>query len=178
MAKQLKIISHNLNDWIYINDTDNLYRFALGEKGKNIIVCFGINPSTAEPNNIDNTIKSVKRISTHNGYDGYLMLNIYPQRATNPDDMDIKVNKEAHNLNLKVINDILSHYNCTIWAAWGTLINHRDYLYSCLHDICINSKDTPWVVAGSLTKQGHPRHPLYLKTKTNFVPFDINNYLK
>ena len=35
--------------WIYKNNTDNTCRYVLGILGDNPLICFGINPSTAEP---------------------------------------------------------------------------------------------------------------------------------
>jgi len=68
--------------------TKMLVKMALkGKKVEKPLICFGTNPSTAEPGSLDNTIKSVGCISKANGYDSWIMLNIYPQRATNTKDM-------------------------------------------------------------------------------------------
>ena len=79
--------------WIYERDDQNLNRYALGqvfdENGKTLI-CFGINPSTACPDSLDNTINKIIKIAHFNGYDNWIMLNIYPQRATNPDKENYK----------------------------------------------------------------------------------------
>ena len=39
------------------------YRYILGTAGKKPLITIGINPSTAEPDNLDNTLKSVERIA-------------------------------------------------------------------------------------------------------------------
>jgi hypothetical protein len=74
------------------------------------------------------------------------MLNLYPQRATNPDDMDTTINKEYHDMNLQHIKNITQKYNCDVWAAWGTLIEKRKYLKRCLEEIYAvsNFNDTNW----------------------------------
>lgn len=54
-------------EWIYTNNKDNTERYSLGTVGEKPLICFGINPSTAEPNNLDNTLKSVSRIAKANG---------------------------------------------------------------------------------------------------------------
>lgn len=41
---------------------------------------------------LDNKLKSVVRVSEANGFDSWIMLNIYPQRATYPEDMNVKRN--------------------------------------------------------------------------------------
>lgn len=74
-------------NWIYEKNSDNTSRYVLGTVGTNPLICIGVNPSTAEPGNLDNTLKSVTRICEANGYDSWIMLNLYPQRATNPNEM-------------------------------------------------------------------------------------------
>ncbi len=73
--------------WLYERTTDNYARFVLGTIGNNPLICFGINPSTAEPGNLDPTINYVSSIATSNGFDCFVMLNVYPQRATNPNSL-------------------------------------------------------------------------------------------
>ena len=74
--------------WLYIPDHYAEYRYLLGTRGENPLICIGINPSTAAPGDLDNTLKSVERIAAGNGYDSFLMFNVYAQRATRPEDMD------------------------------------------------------------------------------------------
>ena len=60
------------------------YRYVLGRVGRRPLVCIGINPSTAQPGALDPTLKSVERLANANGFDSWIMFNVYPQRATNP----------------------------------------------------------------------------------------------
>ena len=76
--------------WLYIPDHYAEYRYLLGTRGENPLICIGINPSTAAPGDLDNTLKSVERIAAGNGYDSFLMFNVYAQRATRPEDMDAR----------------------------------------------------------------------------------------
>ena len=64
------------------------YRYVLGRVGRHPLVCIGINPSTAQPGALDPTLKSVERLANANGFDSWIMFNVYPQRATDPNDMD------------------------------------------------------------------------------------------
>ena len=70
--------------WLYVPDFYTEYRYVLGTKGEKPLICIGVNPSTAEPDHLDNTLKSVERIALGNGYDSFIMFNVYPQRATRP----------------------------------------------------------------------------------------------
>ncbi len=51
--------SYDSARWLYVPDFYTEYRYILGTRGKNPLICIGINPSTAEPDNLDNTLKSV-----------------------------------------------------------------------------------------------------------------------
>ena len=100
--------------WVYETNEDNTARFTLGQihnlNGRTLL-CFGINPSTACPECIDNTIKKIINISKHNGYENWIMLNIYPQRATNPDDMHIERDENLVTLNFLHIKETVEKYS-------------------------------------------------------------------
>jgi len=166
-------------DWIYENNDDNSCRYILGTVGSNPLICVGVNPSTASPDNLDNTLKSVKRISENNGYDSWIMINLYPQRATNPDNMDITCNNTIQTENLEHLRHILLKYpNADIWVAWGTLIGKREYLKNCLASLVQASSqhNVNWITFGKLSKNGHPHHPLYLKSNSPKEYFDVIEY--
>ena len=57
--------------WLYVPDHYADYRYILGTRGENPLICIGINPSTAQPGDLDNTLKSVERIALGNGYDSF-----------------------------------------------------------------------------------------------------------
>lgn len=167
--------------WYYEPNADNSERYLLGIKGKRPLMCFGVNPSTAEPDNLDNTLKSVQRFAFALGYDAWMMLNLYPQRATNPNDMHEKLNEAAHKQNLSVIRDLFALYpGADIWAAWGALIEKRAYLSKCLSDIyrVVQAFSPAWYTIGKRSKAGHPHHPLYLASGSAMEPFDIESYLR
>ena len=79
---------YDVNQWLYVPDFYTEYRYILGTRGKKPLICVGINPSTAQPGRLDNTLKSVERIALGNGYDSFIMFNVYAQRATDPDTME------------------------------------------------------------------------------------------
>ena len=85
--------------WLYVPNVYSEYRYILGTRGEHPLICIGINPSTAAPDNLDNTLKSVERIALYNGFDSFLMFNVYAQRATNPDDMELTYNAQLHQEN-------------------------------------------------------------------------------
>ncbi|HKK58080.1 MAG TPA: DUF1643 domain-containing protein [Salinivirga sp.] len=169
------------DDWLYETDLKNKNRYVLGIKGENPLICFGINPSTAAPEDLDNTVRSVERLTYNNGFDSWIMLNIYPQRATHPVNIHKRLNKKLHTQNIEAISRLMGQFKkVNLWAAWGTLITHRPYFSHCLADICqiADNHIHQWLSIGTLTKAGHPRHPLYLKATTKTQPFNMPEYLR
>ena len=171
---------YNREKWLYIPDFYSEYRYVLGTKGANPLICIGINPSTARPDALDNTLKSVERIALGNGFDSFTMFNVYAQRATNPDDMEKQLNEHLHAENMKAFDYVLSQSeNPVVWAAWGAIIEKRKYLPHCVRDMIeIGRKhNARWVCAGKISKKGHPHHPLYLRKDEPVRDFDIVGYI-
>ena len=168
--------------WLYIPDFYSEYRYILGTVGKNPLICIGINPSTAAPDDLDNTLKSVERIAKGNGFDSFIMFNVYAQRATNPDHMDKALNEALHRENMLAFRWILerSGKHPAVWAAWGTIVEKRDYLKGCLSDMVEigNEYGAIWYHAGKPSVKGHPHHPLYLKKDSLLENFDMEGYLR
>lgn len=172
---------YDIEKWLYAPNYYSEYRYILGTRGKNPLICIGINPSTAEPDNLDNTLKSVERIAHGNGFDSFIMFNVYAQRATSPDDMEKHCNSMLHEENLKAFRYVLSiSQTPTVWAAWGAIIEKRKYLPSCVRDMLEVGEhyNARWVCAGAITQKGHPHHPLYLRKDEKIKPFDVASYLE
>ena len=173
--------AYDIDKWLYAPNFYSEYRYILGTRGKNPLICIGINPSTAEPGNLDNTLKSVERIALGNGFDSFIMFNVYAQRATSPDDMEKTCNPTLHKENLEAFRYVLSiSEKPTVWAAWGAIIEKRKYLPDCVKDMLSvgEAYNANWVCAGAITKKGHPHHPLYLRKDEKIRPFDVAAYLE
>jgi len=173
--------TYDVSRWLYVPDAYDEYRYILGTRGKNPLICVGINPSTAAPDALDPTLKSAQRIALANGYDSFLMFNVYAQRATRPDDMERECNPWLHGENMKAFTYLLElcGKKPAVWAAWGAIIEKRDYLSDCVRDMCAIAQErgAVWYHAGALSVKGHPHHPLYLKANTPLEPFDTLAYL-
>ena len=179
-AAQTPSDDYDIEKWLYAPNFYSEYRYILGTRGKNPLICIGINPSTAEPDNLDNTLKSVQRIAHGNGFDSFIMFNVYAQRATDPDAMERQCNPALHLENLKAFRYVLSISETpTVWAAWGAIIEKRGYLSDCVRDMVAVGREygANWCCAGAISKKGHPHHPLYLRKDEKIKPFDVHNYL-
>lgn len=163
-----RIYDYELTDARYILGQ----RFTAKKPKEKILICIGINPSMAIPGHLDPTLQRVKKYAEDNkGYNAWYMLNVYPQRATEPDDMhlDTEYDKELHEANLSAIESLLSdlgEVKIDVWCAWGVSIKEREYLSRCLFGdertkgiiSLFNEKHT--FKASGKTKEGHPGHPL------------------
>ena len=172
---------YDIDEWLYAPNFYSEYRYILGTRGQNPLICIGINPSTAQPGDLDNTLKSVERIAIGNGFDSFIMFNVYAQRATDPDAMERTCNLQLHKENLEAFRYVLSiSQKPAVWAAWGTIIEKRDYLPRCLQDMLEVGQQygAQWYCAGKVSKKGHPHHPLYLRKDEKIRPFDVAEYLE
>lgn len=180
-AAQIPNPEYDVDKWLYAPNFYCDYRYILGTRGKNPLICIGINPSTAKPGDLDNTLKSVERIALGNGFDSFIMFNVYAQRATDPNAMEHSCNMLLHKQNMEAFDYVLSiSQSPAVWAAWGTIIEKRDYLRHCLEDmIALGQKHgAQWYCAGAVSKKGHPHHPLYLRKDEKIKPFPVSEYLE
>lgn len=173
---------YDVSQWLYVPNTYREYRYLLGTRGERPLLCIGVNPSTAVPGGLDNTLKSVERVAFHNGFDSFIMCNVYAQRATRPGDMERTCNAALHAENMRAFDYALSLDRAgspAVWAAWGAVIEKRDYLPRCVRDMIAvgERRNARWFSAGKRTKAGHPHHPLYLRKDSPLEDFDVGAYL-
>ena len=170
---------YDVDQWLFVPNTYTEYRYILGTRGEKPLICVGINPSTARPGALDPTLKSVERIARNSGFDSFIMFNVYAQRATSPDDMEHTCNPELHRENMRAFAYILSRTpDPVVWAAWGTIIEKRDYLWPCLRYMIalVYAAGARLVTFVNRSAAGHPHHPLYLRADAVPEPFDVAAY--
>lgn len=124
----------------------------------------GLNPSTAIETRDDPTIRRCMRFARDWGFTRLKMVNLYAYRATDPRSLwlaDDPVGPENdHNLSLAFGDSDL------IVAAWGA--NARA---DRVKQFAVMFRGWQLHALG-LTKDGAPRHPLYLRADTIPIPFD------
>lgn len=157
----------------------NEFRFSLTKEGNKKLVVFGVNPSTANEQNSDPTITKVMGFADRNGFDGFIMLNLYPQRCTNPTDLDKEINEELHRQNLEEIRlSVCDMEKPVVLFGFGDTINLRPYLKRCFKEIInvLATYNPQWKNIGTLTKNGNPRH-LSRVSYTELTNFNIEEYI-
>ena len=179
-AAELPSPDYDARRWLYVPNTYREYRYILATRGTRPLICVGVNPSTAAPGALDNTLKSVERVALFNGFDSFLMFNVYAQRATRPQDMEQALNPALHRENMAAFAYALSLSPApAVWCAWGTVIEQRPYLPGCVQDMVELGRryGARWFTAGAKSKKGHPHHPLYLRRDSVLEPFDAAAYV-
>ena len=143
------------------------YRYALWriwDRTKPLAMFIGLNPSTANETESDPTIKSVGRISKHNGFGGFYMMNCFAFVSTNPGDLELESNNDVNDFWL---NKIAAECK-TIVFAWGNF----DVVKKTGRYWEIKQMFGDEAMVLSQNKNGSPKHPLYCKSETKFIKWN------
>lgn len=128
------------------------------------IAFIGLNPSTANQNDDDPTIRRVKRFAFDWGYGGVYMLNCFSQVTPYPSALKAESNDKENDRWIREIGDSCEK----IVFAWGnfTVVNHfgRDVELSAMF---------PDAVALRLNSNGSPAHPLYIPANVTPIKYKL-----
>lgn len=138
-----------------------LYRYTLRRAwGNGLIVAFvGLNPSTADAREDDPTIRRCTRFARDWGFDGMVMLNLFALRSTDPHGL-LGVDDPVGPGNDAVIAAI-AQASAMVVGAWGAFPLAK----SRAADVVELVGGAKFAVLGT-TKDGQPRHPLYMPAST------------
>ncbi len=127
-----------------------------------------LNPSTADENTDDATIRAVLQFAAIWGYSAICVVNLYAFRATDPSDL-FKERERVGFHNDQVIYDTALMCGDVLLAC-GADAEHSRFL-----DVLKILKAVPGARLTCLgtTKRGFPRHPLYVKRSTPRMTFDV-----
>ena len=149
---------------------DRIYRYSLYREWSNskpMIMFIGLNPSTADENEDDPTIRRCVNFAKDWGYGGIYMMNLFALRTKDPKillkhPLPIGFNSR-HCYNNSMLEKIASRC-MTIVAAWGTKGNYLDRDKEVIRLI-------PSLQCLGITKNGYPKHPLFLSKDTKLISF-------
>ena len=148
-------------------------RYSLIKDGAKMLIVVGFNPSTADDTKIDATMRFVLGIAEFNEYDGFAMVNLYPLRSTNPDDLPLNADEELIKENFSHIDSILEEYpTADILLAYGNLVNSRPYTKEIARNLLelFNNKSRQIYCLAKL-RSGNPKHPLRTPFSTKLQKF-------
>ena len=115
-----------------------------------------LNPSTADAVELDPTLQRCVNFAKREGYGGMLILNLYAFRTKDPKVMMAAADPVGPD------NDhVLSQATGTVVAGWG--MNAEQARVAQVLRLL------PRLHALGVTKRGHPRHPLYLRSDSPLI---------
>lgn len=146
---------------------DGLYRYSLWriwDESKPLVMFIGLNPSKADSENDDPTIRRVRAIASNLGYGGVYMCNCFAYISTFPELLKAET-LEAMLRNAEIINRVAARCSEIIFA-WGN--------FKIVADMGMDKKLSeifPYAKALFINKNGSPKHPLYCKSDIKPVLF-------
>lgn len=137
-----------------------VYRYTLEIKwdaSLPLLMCIGLNPSTADEVDDDPTLRRVKRFARDWNYGGIIMTNLFAFRSTDPKVMlsHPRPIGDRNNTLLKTSRERAAFCLCA-WGNHGRHLNRADWVLENLSDLH----------ALKITGAGCPQHPLYLPANT------------
>jgi hypothetical protein len=147
--------------------TDRGYRYSLWRQwsgGGSVLNIIGLNPSTADETTDDPTVRRCIGFAKRLGFDALELTNLFAWRATSPGQLSFVRDPIGWENDEAIIN--AAEYAQMVVCAWGVHggLYGRDQVVRDLLSNC----DT-WCFG--ITKDGHPRHPLYLRADSPLVDF-------
>ncbi len=151
------------------------YRYALSrvwDENKKSVMFIMLNPSTADAEKDDPTIRRCIGFAQEWGYGGLHVVNLFAFRATDPRELLSSYSIEGSE-NQKWIKEI-SSLSDLIVCAWGNspIVNklQKKFGQSWKPLLCIE-KPLHYL---QLSNDGTPKHPLYLPKKLTPISFDVS----
>jgi hypothetical protein len=146
------------------------YRYVLHRMwGDGLPLTFAmLNPSTADAEQDDPTISRCVGFARREGYDGIRVVNLYAFRATKPADLWRAAEPTGGERNDDLLREI-GRQAKGAWplvAAWGAQPRARGRIAQVL---AMPGWDR--VIALGVTKDGSPRHPLYVPADAPLMSF-------
>ncbi len=144
------------------------YRYGLARRwgeGAELLYIM-LNPSKATELANDPTIERCQRRAVQLGFGGMRIANLFGLRATYPEDLR-RVADPVGPENDALVQEWAAEAGQVLaaWGVHGALMGRGPALAQHLHgDICHLG----------LTKDGHPRHPLYVSYKVQPTPWRLN----
>ena len=147
-------------------DSTEKYRYLLTriwDEDLPLAVFIMLNPSTADAEHDDPTIRRCIGFAKDWGYGGIKVVNVFAYRATNPKEL-LNVIDPIGPDNYKYIKNAVANAGIVV-AAWGaTYLKNRQAYKDAINTIRNAGIDKIYCLG--TTNSGHPRHPLYVRGDT------------
>lgn len=131
------------------------------------LVVVMLNPSTADEDNDDPTIRRCITFAKREGYGGIVVINLYAYRATDPDDLKRWgwVEGPQNDVLIPHVLEVQRRAGQPVLVAWGARAQAERVarFMQQAHDLEL--------VSLGVTRQGAPRHPLYVRGDAPMAPW-------
>lgn len=147
------------------------YRYELGRdfvlNANNPAIFCMLNPSTADDQIDDPTIKRCMQFAKDNGHDSLKVVNLYAYRSANPKNLWLTEDPIGAENDSHLYNLFSKHKK--IICAWGAnaKIERVIEIYQMLQQLNVE------MYCLGTTKAGMPKHPLYIKSDQKFLEFKL-----
>lgn len=147
---------------------DRKYRYSLVHRWEptnqnNLAMWIGLNPSTADENQLDPTLRRIARFSKDWGYSGFVMTNLFAYRATDPRDMKAQADPIGDENDPNLFSwAMVCPVVVAAWGAHGSFKNRSGAIFDIIGKqnlVCLGKN-----------KDGSPKHPLYVAANTKPIP--------
>lgn len=149
------------------------YRYTLRRQwdpGASHLLVIMLNPSTADAEIDDPTIKRCISFALRERFGGIIVMNLFAFRATSPNDMKAAADPIGPDNDDWLVSklNLFASLNEPVLVAWGA---HGSHLDRAARVVALADLAGSRLVCLGTTAAGHPRHPLYVKGDQPFVAF-------
>lgn len=145
------------------------FRYTLGRRwaeGQRLLAYVMFNPSTADAEDDDATIRRCIRFAQAHGFDALEVVNLFAYRARDPKDLRnagylVGPENDAHIQHIASIAEEV----CVAWGALAADLARPQVVLPQLRMV-----GTP-ISCLRITRSGHPQHPLMLASSCKLQPF-------
>lgn len=123
-----------------------------------------LNPSTADAEQDDATIRRCRGFALREGFGGLVVVNLFAFRATDPKDLR-SASDPVGPANDRYIIEATRDVDVRVIAAWGVNGGLLD------RDNAVQRMTGPDLMCLGRTSRGAPRHPLYVKATQPLEPY-------
>lgn len=148
-------------------DDERVYRYALSrvwDVKKPMLLFVGLNPSTADENTLDPTLRKCIKFAKREGCGGLWVANLFAFRATNPKDMLAAVDPVGPDNDIWLLD--IARWCPIILVGWGA---HGVHLGRDMQVRKLLQGHT--LAALAVNANMTPKHPLYCRDDTPLITY-------
>ena len=153
---------------------NRLYRYVLWREwdiNKKTCVFIGLNPSTADENEDDPTLRRCINFAKDWGFGKCVIVNLFAYRATNSDELKKQEKPIGYKNNYHIKSQCI-HASLVV-AAWGNrgcYLKRNEKVLKLLKGVSLK--------CFKITSKGQPAHPLYQANNTKLINYEVNKNKK